>query len=73
MKIESIKLIDKDGKEFEMSLDDAKELYGQLDTLFGSKTTYMPSLPNYILDQRIIGGGCVRPWKQEITYGGGVG
>ena len=44
VKIAKIILETKDGK-VELSMDEAKDLYDQLHTLFGSKTTYFPSNP----------------------------
>jgi hypothetical protein len=45
LKLTKIKLETKDGKEVELSMDEAKELHDQLHTLFGDKAAYIPSMP----------------------------
>lgn len=70
LKITKIELTTKDGKKVELSLDEAKDLYGQLDELFGVKSApYTPYSP-IIIDRT------VRPywelyrpvWKREAIY-----
>lgn len=46
MELTSLKLKTKDGKELEVSLEEARELYNQLHNLFG--TNYIPSTPLYL-------------------------
>ena len=46
MELTSLKLKTKDGKEVEVSLEEARELYNQLHNLFG--TNYIPSTPLYL-------------------------
>ena len=45
IKLTKISLETKEGKEIELSINEARELYSQLESLFGSKTTYIPSTP----------------------------
>ena len=48
LKLTKLTLETKDGKPVELSIEEARELYSQLDELFGTKTIYAPSLPVYI-------------------------
>ena len=52
LKVTKITMTTKDGKEVELSLDEAKDLHGQLEELFGEKTTYLPSQPRWIYPER---------------------
>lgn len=45
LKLTKIALETKDGKTVELTIDEAKELHEQLHSLFGEKTTYIPSSP----------------------------
>ncbi len=45
LKLTKIALETKDGKQVELTIEEAKELHDQLHTLFGEKTTYIPSAP----------------------------
>lgn len=45
LKLTKITLETKDGKQVELTIDEAKELHDQLHALFGEKTTYIPSMP----------------------------
>ena len=61
LKITKIELTTKDGNKVELSLDEAKDLHGQLDELFGQKSaTYIPYYP-IIIDRT------VRPWWQPYN------
>lgn len=48
IEITKITLGTKGGIKVELSLEEAKELHGQLDTLFGSKVAYVPGYPIYM-------------------------
>lgn len=65
LKLTKIILETKDGKTVELSMDEAKELHDQLHTLFGEKTTYIPSNPIYIERDRLS------PYYQQTWCGGG--
>ena len=61
LKITKIELTTKDGNKVELSLDEAKDLHGQLDELFGQKSaTYIPYSP-IIIDRTD------RPWWQQYN------
>ena len=51
IQLESLVLKTKDGKQVKLSLVEAEDLYKQLDSLFGTKVTYVPSKP-FIIDRR---------------------
>lgn len=55
LKLTKIELETKDGEKVTLSLDEARELHGQLDELFGSK--YVPTAPIIIERDRY-------PWPQ---------
>ena len=56
VKVAAIQIQYPDGDVKQLSLDDAKELFEQLEGLFGSKTTYLPSQPVIIERERY-------PWR----------
>ena len=56
VKVAAIQIQYPDGDVKQLSLDDAKELFEQLEGLFGSKTTYLPSQPLIIERERY-------PWR----------
>ena len=58
LKLTRIELETKDGKKVGLSLEEARELYNQLNELFGSK--YVPSAPV------IIERGCY-PWRDPYN------
>ncbi len=52
VKVSSIQIQYPDGEVKQVSIDDAQELYKQLEKLFGEKTQYIPSKPIYIARDR---------------------
>ncbi|MEW8119891.1 MAG: hypothetical protein AB2792_22240 [Candidatus Thiodiazotropha sp.] len=66
VKLSKIILDTKDGKQVELTLEEAKELHDQLHTLFGEKTTFIPSTPIVIERDRW---NPLRPyWYDTVTY-----
>ena len=63
LKLTKISLETKDGKQVELTIEEAKELHDQLHTLFGEKTTYIPSTPIVIERDRW------HPPYPQIWYG----
>jgi len=63
LKINKLTIMTSQGKEVELSLEEANELFVQLKELFGEKTVYIPSTP-IIIDRY------PRPWWTDpwITY-----
>ncbi len=52
IKISKIEVKTSDGKKVDLTLEEAKELYEQLDKLFGDKTVYVPNSPLVIYKDR---------------------
>jgi len=67
LKLTKISLETKDGKTVELSMDEAKELHAQLHTLFGEKTTILPSTP--IVIERDRWHPPYRPFWYDVTCG----
>ena len=67
LKLTKLSLETKDGKQVELSIDEARELHEQLHSLFGEKTTtYIPSAPVIIERDQW------RPPYQPYWYGDGI-
>lgn len=66
LKLTKIVLETKDGKQVELSIEDAEELHEQLNTLFGEKTTYIPSMP--IVIERDRWNPPYYPYWCDVTY-----
>ena len=45
VKVSAIQIQYPDGESKQLTLEEARELYNQLEGLFGDKTTYVPSAP----------------------------
>lgn len=52
MKVESIIITTKSGKKITLAIEDAKELFGQLEELFGTKQVVVPTIPTVIYRDR---------------------
>lgn len=65
LKLTKIALETKDGKQVELTIEEAKELHDQLHTLFGEKTTFIPSTP--IVIERDRWNPPYRPYWYDVT------
>ncbi len=65
LKLTKIAIETKDGKQVELTLEEAKELHDQLHTLFGKKATYIPSTP--IVIERDRWHPPYRPFWYDVT------
>jgi hypothetical protein len=54
LKLTKLELETREGKKVELSMDEAKELYEQLNDLFGDKTVYIPNQPIIIERDRWV-------------------